>query len=77
MKFEIVSKLVKGEEIPVNKKGCEEVEISSIDEINAFSFNKEIRLIGIGKELYKLSLKSYKKLRKFLQRTNTKYIKTV
>ena len=77
MKIQIVSQVIKGEEIPINKKGCDELEINSLNEINAFSFKKEIRLIGIGKNLYRLSLKSYKELKKYLQKTNTQYVKAV
>ena len=77
MKIQIVSQVIKGEEIPINKKGCDELEIDSLNEINAFSFKKEIRLIGIGKNLYRLSLKSYKELKKYLQKTNTQYVKAV
>ena len=77
MKIEIISEVIKGEEIPVNEKGFEEMEIDSMNDVNAFSFNKNCRYIGIGKRLFRLSLKSYKQLKKYLQKTNSAFVRTV
>lgn len=75
MKIQVISQIIKGEEIPVNAKGCDEMEIDPMNDINAFSFNKEFRCIGIGKNLYRLTLKSYKEIKKYLQKTNSVYIR--
>ena len=40
MKIQIISEVIKGEEIPVNERGFEEMEIDSMNDINAISFNK-------------------------------------
>lgn len=70
MKINLISKIIKGEEYPINKKGCEEMEISSINDIKALSFDKKVRYIGFGpNNLYRLSLKSFKEIKKYLQRT--------
>ena len=47
----------------------EEMEIDPRD-INSFSFEKGIRLIGIGGKLYPLTLKSWKEAKKELARTD-------
>ena len=74
MKVQVISKIIKGEEIPINSKGCDEIEIASVGDIDSFSFKKDVRYIGLGKgNLYRLSLKSYKELKKFLQR-NTRLV---
>lgn len=45
----------------------EEIEISDPNkDITAFCFDKSLRLIGIGKDLYLMTLKSYKVTRKEL-----------
>lgn len=71
MKVNVISQIIKGEEIAINTKGCDEIEIDPMNDITAFSFNKETRYIGIDKNLYRLSLKSYKELKKYLQKTNS------
>lgn len=52
----------------INKRGFEEIDVD-VQNINTFSFdNKEIRAIGIGKDLYKLSMKSFKELKRSIAR---------
>lgn len=46
----------------------EELEINPKD-ISAFSLNKSTRLIGVGKNLYPLTLKSWKETKKELEKT--------
>lgn len=77
MKVQIVSEIIKGEEILVNEKGFEDIEIDPLNDINALSFNKKCRYIGIGKRLFRLSLKSYKQLKKYLQKNNSNFTRTV
>ncbi len=45
----------------------QEIEFEPSD-VNAFSTNKSVRLIGIGKNLYPLTLKSWKQTKKELSR---------
>ena len=47
----------------------EEIEINPV-EITSFSSEKSIRLIGIGKKLYPLTLKSWKEIKKELFKTD-------
>lgn len=47
----------------------EEMEIDP-KEISAFSSNKSVRLIGIGKKLYPMTLKSWKETKKELSKTD-------
>ena len=47
----------------------EDMEINPA-EITSFSSEKSIRLIGIGKKLYPLTLKSWKEIKKQLARTD-------
>ena len=47
----------------------EEMEINPV-EITSFSSEKSIRLIGIDKKLYPLTLKSWKEIKKQLARTD-------
>ena len=75
MIISVISQIVKGEEIPINTKGCEEIEIDPANDITAFSFNKSVRCIGISKYLYRLSLKSYKEIKQYLQKRNSVYIR--
>lgn len=47
----------------------EEIEINDpAKEISAFSFDKSLRLIGIGKNLYPMTLKSWKETKKELSK---------
>lgn len=50
----------------INERGYEEIEINSIDDLIGFSFDKSLRICGIGKKgtLYKLTKKSWTELRK-------------
>lgn len=73
MKLNIVSQLINGEEELMNSKGCEEIDVELAD-INIVSSNKSIRLIGLGKNLYKLTMKSYKQLKKELNRRGQSYM---
>ena len=71
MKIEVYGKLIDGEIIPVNTKGCEEIEIDVFNDINVLSMNKSLRLIGLNKNgLYKMTTKSWKALKKHLNKTN-------
>lgn len=47
----------------------EEMEIDP-KEISAFSSEKSVRLIGIGRKLYPLTLKSWKEIKKQLEKTD-------
>jgi len=75
MIISIISQLEKGKEISVNEKGCDELEIDPANDITAFSFEKNSRYIGIQGNLYRLSRKSYKELKKYLQKTNSIYVR--
>lgn len=75
MIISVISQIVRGEEVPINTKGCEEIEIDPANDITAFSFNKNVRCIGISKYLYRLSLKSYKEIKQYLQKSNSVYIR--
>ena len=58
-------KVVTKEFIPVNQRGMDVIENVDINnEITAFS--EETRIIGLGKQMYKLTLASYKALKKEL-----------
>ena len=71
MKIEVYGKLIDGEIIPVNTKGCKEIEIDVFSDINVLSMNKSLRLIGLNKNgLYKMTMKSWKALKKHLNKTN-------
>lgn len=71
MKIEVYGKLIDGEIIPVNTKGYEEIEIDVFNDINVLSMNKSLRLIGLNKNgLYKMTMKSWKALKKHLNKTN-------
>lgn len=62
-------KTISREFVPINGKGSDEIDIELVD-INVFTANnKELRLIGLGKNnLYKLTLKSFKELKKELNK---------
>lgn len=74
MKIQIISQLINGEEIPINAKGCEEVEMDIRNDMTAFSLDKSCRYIGLGKNLYRMSKASYVQLKKQLQKTNQIYM---
>lgn len=70
MKVEIVSELKNGEEILVNSKGCEEIEID-IPVIGYLSNSIKDRTLGVSQGkgkgiLFKMTKKSYKDLKKKL-----------
>lgn len=58
-------KIVTREFVPINTRGMEILENVDINnEITAFS--EDTRIIGLGKQMYKLTLASYKELKKEL-----------
>lgn len=70
MKIEVCGKLVDEEIVLINPKGCEELDIDMSSDINTLSMNKKLRLVGLGKNgLYKMTTKSWKALKKHLNRT--------
>lgn len=75
MKIQLISEIIKGEEILINERGFEEIEINPLNDINVFSFDKKYRYIGIEKRLFRLSLKSYKELKKYLQKSNSTFVR--
>lgn len=70
MTLGIVSFIKNGEEFAVNSKGYDEIECDIANSIIAFPSNKHTRYIGIQGNLYRLTMKSYKELKKYLQKTN-------
>lgn len=66
MKIALVSQIQNGEEIPMNSRGMEEVEVNDlVNDITCFSIdNKTLRIIGLGKNLYRMTLKSFKELKR-------------
>lgn len=75
MKIALVSQIQNGEEVPMNSRGMEEVELNDlVNDINCFSIdNKKLRIIGLGKNLYKMTLKSFKELKRELNRKGIAY----
>lgn len=63
MKVVVIGQNQKGEILPL--KHPEEIEVN-LGDVTAFSTNKELRLVGFGKGLYRLSLSSWKALKKDL-----------
>lgn len=73
MKIGIAAQLINGEFVPINAKGYDEIEVE-VNDINCLSIaNKQLRLIGLGKNLYKITLKSFKALKKELNRKGLAY----
>ena len=72
MKIEVFSEIVNKEEIQVNQKGCEELDIDYRD-ISTLSLDSSARYIGIKRDLYRMTNKSYKNLKKQLQKENLLY----
>ena len=70
MIISVISQINKGEEIKINAKGCDQLEIDPANDITVFSSNKKFRYVGIQGHLYRLSLQSYKMLKKYLQKTS-------
>ena len=58
--------------LKANRNGIAEVECN-INDISTFSLDKRNRLIGVGKNLYRLTLKSYKEVRKELTKKGVLY----
>lgn len=65
MKVVVIGQIQKGNLVALNHP--EEIEIE-LGDVAAFSTNKELRLLGYGKEMYRLSLASYKELKKELSK---------
>ena len=65
MKVLVIGKVEKGDLLSLNHP--EEIEVE-LGDVSAFSTDKELRLISFGKELYRLSLSSYKSLKKELSK---------
>lgn len=85
MKIQVCGKLGYNEErsmfepssviIPINRKGCEEMNIDTFNDLTVLSSDRSLRLIGLNKKgLYKMTLKSWKALRKYLTKTNQMYL---
>ena len=67
MKVNVVGIISNGELQKIKKKGCEEVDFE-VNDIVSFSTDKQLRLIGFGMDIYKLTLKSYKQVKKELEK---------
>ena len=68
MTCQVVSQLINGEEVLVNSKMCEDIEID-LNEIGILSDSSKMRYVGLGKRgIYRLTLKSYKVLKKELMK---------
>lgn len=66
MNISIVSEIANnGQEELVNTRGCETIDIE-LKDINCFSFEPKSRLVGVGKNLYRMTLKSYHELKREL-----------
>ena len=64
MVVKFISKIENGEEILLGTRGAEELELD-LNEITAFSDNKQNRVIGLYKRgLFKLTSNSYKELKR-------------
>ena len=85
MKIQVCGKLGYNEEgsmfepssviIPVNRKGCEEMDIDTFNDLTVLSNDRSLRLIGLNKKgLYKMTLKSWKALRKMLLKNGQMYL---
>jgi len=74
MKIEVCGKLVDGEIVPVNAKGMKEIELDIFNDMTNISLDRNLRLVGIYKDgLYKMTLKSWKALKKYLYKNNQLY----
>lgn len=85
MKIQVCGKLGYNEErsmfepssviIPINRKGCEEMDIDTFNDLTVLSSDRSLRLIGLNKKgLYKMTLKSWKALRKTLLKNDQMYL---
>lgn len=85
MKIQVCGKLEYNEErsmfepssiiIPINRKGCGEMDIDTFNDLTVLSRDRSLRLIGLNKKgLYKMTLKSWKALRKTLLKNGQMYL---
>lgn len=85
MKIQVCGKLGYNEErsmfepssiiTPINRKGCEEMDIDTFNDLTVLSRDRSSRLIGLNKKgLYKMTLKSWKALRKTLLKNGQMYL---
>ena len=51
----------------------DELEVDLSNDVNSFSLKKDVRLIGINKDLYPLTLKSWKEVKKELSKLGLMY----
>lgn len=66
MVVKVISKIENGEELFLGTRGAEELELD-LNEITAFSDNKQSRVVGLYKRgIFKLTLQSYKDLKREL-----------
>lgn len=73
MKIGIAAQLINGEFIPINTKGYDVIEIE-ISDIKSLSIkDKKLRMIGLGKDMYQITLKSFKALKKELNKRGMIY----
>lgn len=74
MIIEVCAKYDKEEEdfLPINSRGFEEFDINIENELQHISVDKSYRGIYLDKlGLYRMTLKSWKKMKQFLNKTNT------
>ena len=85
MKIQVCGKLGYSEEgsmfepssviIPINRKGYEEMDIDTFNDLTVLSSDRSLRLIGLNKKgLYKMTLKSWKALKKTLLKNGQMYL---
>ena len=70
MKIYISAQMIDSEEVLINGKGCEEVEIDPWNDIQILSLERKNRFIGLNGKLYRMTNKSYKELKKDLMKKN-------
>lgn len=73
MEIEIVGEVSNGELTLINSKGCDTLEID-LEAVNLLSLETRDRFIGLGKQLFKMTKKSYKKLRREFQKRGSLYM---
>ena len=68
MKYQIISQLVNGEEIPVSARGFEDLEIEDYNTIAYFADNKNSRMIAFVQKgkVFRLTKNSYAQLKRDL-----------
>ncbi len=74
MELDICQQLINGENVPINAKGCETINIELAD-IRCLSIgDRDLRLISFDKNgLYRLTLKSFKVLKRELNKRGLSY----